>query len=251
MKNRNKTWNEFWGEFLQVTFHEANPELWPSRERKALWAIKNLDLKPKSKILDLGCGDGILDIWLSRMGFKVIAVDRNSKVLEHARKRDDTNRVEFISSDLRDINFESNSFDAVIFIESTGLMSKSDDGILFKKVHSLLKPKAKFILDCPENAELKNSWSREFSNGTARGESIFDETTRIQDIQFYFKPHGQDEFGIYDPYDVSKGELPGINRYLYPRSEIREILENIGFATKEVDHYYEKNYFSLLAEKLS
>lgn len=97
---KNKTWDEFWGVFLQITFHEGHPDLWPARERKALWAEKNLALKPEAKILDLGCGDGMLDVWLSRMGYSLTGVDRNSNVLNNARIIDDTGRIKFIASDL-------------------------------------------------------------------------------------------------------------------------------------------------------
>jgi hypothetical protein len=44
----NKTWDEFWGEFLQITFHEGHPGLWPARERKANWMKKHSDLSPGS-----------------------------------------------------------------------------------------------------------------------------------------------------------------------------------------------------------
>jgi cyclopropane fatty-acyl-phospholipid synthase-like methyltransferase len=246
---KNKTWNEFWGEFLQVTFHVGHPDLWPARERKALWAHEHFQLPQGSKILDLGCGDGMLDVWLSRMGFDVTAVDRNSNVLEIAKTTDDTKRVKFISADLKNINFEAASFDAVMFIESIGLMSKEDELHLFKSIHSWLKPDGKLLLDCPEIVELKNSWTREFPMGTARGVSGFNEDTRIQDIQFYFKPTGEEEFGIYDPYDLEKGDVSGIMRYLYPKAEIIQILEDIGFKMSEVEHYYEKNYFGMLGIK--
>lgn len=104
---KNKTWNEFWGEFLQIHFHEGNPELWPSRERKASWVQKIMLLEPGATILNLGCGDGLVDIWLSRMGFNVTAVDRNANVLEITKRKDDTKKVKFISSDLKLINFDS------------------------------------------------------------------------------------------------------------------------------------------------
>lgn len=246
---KNKTWNEFWGEFLQVTFHVGHPDLWPARERKAKWAQKHLQLPHGSKILDLGCGDGMLDVWLSRMGFDVTAVDRNSNVLEIAKTTDDTERVKFISADLKTIDFEPGSFDAVIFIESIGLMSKEAEQELFKRIYSWLKPKGKFLLDCPETVELKNSWTREFPGGTARGVSGFNEDTRIQDIQFYYKPLGDEEFGIYDPYDLSKGDVTGIMRYLYPKPEITQILQKLEFKMLEVDHYYEKNFFGMMGIK--
>lgn len=246
---KNRTWNEFWGEFLQVTFHEGHPDLWPARERKALWAMKHLQLKPGATILDLGCGDGMLDVWLSRKGYDLTGVDRNAKVLEKARSIDDTEKVKFISTDLKDIHFEPLSFDAVLFIEASGLMSKEEELKLFKKIHSWLKPNGKFIVDCPEVVELQNSWTREFPNGMARGVSGFNEANRIQDIQFYFKPQGEEEFGIYDPYDLGKGDVSGIMRYLYPKVEIVKILNEIGFKTQDIDHYYEKNFFAVMGEK--
>lgn len=247
---KNKTWNEFWGEFLQVTFHVGHPDLWPARERKANWAQKNMKLLPGSKILDLGCGDGMLDVWLSRMGFDLTAVDRNQRVLEIAKTIDDTQKINFICGDLRSQSFEAASFDAVIFIESSGLMSKQDELRLFKSVHSWLKPGGKFIIDCPEVVSAKNSWTREFPLGTARSVSGFNEETRIQDIQFYFKPTNEsEEFGIYDPYDLGKGDVTGIMRYLYPKFELKKILEDVGLSVHEIDHYYEKDYFALLGAK--
>ncbi len=246
---KNKTWNEFWGVFLQITFHEGHPDLWPARERKASWVQKHCELKPGARILNLGCGDGMVDIWLSRKGFDVTAVDRNSDVLKKAKPTDDTGRVQFISSDLKEVVFEPHSFDAVILMETIGLMSKEEEQKLFSKIHSWLKPNGKFIVDGPEVVESKNSWTREFPNGTARGVSGFNETTRLQDIQFYFKPTGEDEFGIYDPYDIGKGDVSGIMRYIYPKAELQAILEKTGFQTQEINHYYEKNYFGFLGTK--
>ncbi len=246
---KNKTWNEFWGEFLQITFHEGHPDLWPTRERKAIWASQHFKLPLNAAILDLGCGDGILDIWLSRMGFNVTAVDRNLNVLEKAKITDNTKKVKYLFADLKDVQFAPQSFDAVIFIEALGLMSKKAERQLFEKIYSWLKPNGKFILDSPNLVDLKNSWTKEFPIGLARGVSSFDPITRVQDIQFYFTPKNEEEFGIYDPYDIEKGDVPGIRRYLYPEIELAEVLKKVGFKTQKIDHYYEKNYFGLLAEK--
>lgn len=247
---KNKTWNEFWGEFLQITFHVGHPDLWPARERKAKWIERTLELKPNARILDLGCGDGMLDVWFSRMGYNVTGVDRNSNVLVNARNIDDTKKINFIASDLNGVTFYPESFDAVVFIETSGLMSKEVEFKLFKKIHTWLKPEGKIIMDCPEFVELKNSWTKEFPSGTCRGVSSFDENTRLQKILFYFKPIDEtEEFGIYGPYDLGKGDVPGIMQYLYPKSEIRDILETGGFVTRESDYYYEKNYFGIVGTK--
>ena len=207
---KNKTWDEFWGEFLQITFHLGHPDLWPARERKAKWFLQATGLQPGSSILDLGCGDGMIDVWLSRMGHSVTAVDRTITVIEKARQIDDTKKVKFIAADLKEIVFQSDSFDAVLFTEASGLINRK---------------------------------------GVIRAESSFDESTRIQNIQFYFTPHGEEEFGIYEPYDLENADQPGIIRYLYPLSEISLILQRVGFTTTEIGHYYEKNYFAILAGK--
>lgn len=244
-----KTWNEFWGEFLQITFHHGHPDLWPARERKAHWFIKHTGLNPGASVLDLGCGDGMIDVWLSRMGMQVTAVDRTTNVIEKAKQIDDTRKVNFISADLTKISFNPFSFDAVLFTEATGLINRNEEAKLIKKVYSWLKPNGKFVLDCPEIAELKNTWSKNFPDGVVRADSSFDEATRIQNIQFYFTPKGGEEFGIYDPYDLEMADAPGIIRYLYPRSEINSLLLDAGFTTVEIGHYYEKNYFGILAVK--
>jgi 2-polyprenyl-3-methyl-5-hydroxy-6-metoxy-1,4-benzoquinol methylase len=245
-----KNWDEFWGEFLQVTFHSKNLELWPSRQRKADWCLKHLNLPKGAKILDLGCGDGLIDIWLSRMGFDVTAVDRSETVLNLARKSDDTKRVSFISSDLKNASFKPESFDAVLLIETSGLMSKEDDGHLIAKCHSWLKHGGKFIMDCPETVEEENSWSQEFPIGKVTGKSSYDKSTRLQNIQFFFKPTSEEEFGLLDPYDLSKGNGPGIVRYIYPKSEVASLLETHGFTSQEIGHYYPANYFAMLAQKI-
>ena len=66
-----KTWEQFWGPLLLCRFHEGNPERWSKREARADWLFRALDLMPGARILDLGCGDGILDICLARLGGQV------------------------------------------------------------------------------------------------------------------------------------------------------------------------------------
>ena len=70
-----KAWDEFWALFLQVTFHQNNPERWSVREKRALWCQAQLSAKTGDTILNVGCGDGLVDICLSRLGIKVTAVD--------------------------------------------------------------------------------------------------------------------------------------------------------------------------------
>lgn len=244
-----KSFNEFWGEFLQVTFHLENPDRWPSRERKADWALSHLNLKNGSHILDLGCGDGLLDIWLSRKGMRVTAVDRNTRVIELARESDDTGQVEFLSNDLRQLQFDSSKLDAVLFIETLGLMNKSDETALLKNIYRWLKPDSKLIIDCPAKVELENSWTKKFASGIVSGKSSFDPTTHLQKIDFHFTSNSGESFGLMDSADLQKNHGPGIVRSIYPKEELVKLLESIGFKVSEVAHYYKENYFSFVCIK--
>jgi hypothetical protein len=46
-------------------------------------------------------------------------------------------------------------------------------------------------------------------------------------------------------------DIPGFIRYLYPKVEIIQIFEKVGFKIQKTKHYYEKHYFGLLGIKNS
>jgi ubiquinone/menaquinone biosynthesis C-methylase UbiE len=246
-----KTFNEFWGEFLQVTFHIDNPERWLARERRAKWVLGHLNISYNSKILNVGCGDGLLDICLSRMGLEMTSIDRNTKVLELARQSDDTQKVIFLDCDFRQLNLKAESFDAALFLEAVGLVSCEQDQKLFQNIFSCLKPGAKFIVDCPLKVETENSWTKKFTSGDVSAKSSYNENTKIQQIDFYFTDSSGETFGLLDPTDPIRNSGSGIARYLYSKEELKQMLNSVGFEVLEVDHYYGENYYGFLAKKPS
>ncbi len=56
----------------------------------------------RGKVLDLGCGAGVISVYLAARGFEVTAVDFIPKALEMARKRAEANGVDinFVAADL-------------------------------------------------------------------------------------------------------------------------------------------------------
>lgn len=245
-----KTWNEFWQKFLQIDFHGENPERWTFRKKKADWLVKHTAAKNESRILDLGCGDGVLDIWLSRAGHVVTAVDRSSTVLDVARKEDDTKKVSFITAELPTVEFKKDSFDIVVMIETLGLMSKEEDSALIKKCYDWLGSKGKIVVDIPVEVPIENNWSKAFSYGTAKCFSKFVEKTRLQYIDFQFENNDGSTFGLYDPYDKQRYNGLGLCRYLYTKEELQQLLAKAGFQVTEIPHYYEKDYVSIMGEKI-
>jgi ubiquinone/menaquinone biosynthesis C-methylase UbiE len=246
---QSKTFDQFWQVFLQVTFHQGNPERWTKREAKAKWFESCLKLSPGAWITDLGCGDGILDIWLSRMGYKVTAIDRSQSIIAHAKTEDDTKAVIFESKDLRHANFPDQSLDGIIIHETIGLMNQEDDFDLLKRSFSWLKPGGRIVTDCPIKPSIKNNWSKEFQDGRVDAYTSFDEKTRIHQLNFEFHPNNGEAFNLIDPYSPKRSDGPGITRYIYTQAELTNMMQKAGFRVRPIDHFYGEGYFALVGQK--
>jgi 2-polyprenyl-3-methyl-5-hydroxy-6-metoxy-1,4-benzoquinol methylase len=69
------------------------------------------------RVLDVGCGDGILAAQLVRSGIpQVIGLDVDGQVLERAKTRHAGVLVEWLQGDLFDVPLEAGSFDAVVSV---------------------------------------------------------------------------------------------------------------------------------------
>lgn len=68
-------------------------------------------LKPKAKILDIGCAAGRDSRIFKNKGFDVVGIDLSKKLLAIARL--DNPDVTFIKADMRKLPFENNNFNAI------------------------------------------------------------------------------------------------------------------------------------------
>lgn len=93
------------------------------------------------RVLDLACGEGRNSVWLARMGCDVVGVDISPLALAKARRLAAELDVtpSFIEGDLRQRNWESNAFDAVltIFIQFAAPEGRQ---VLFEGIRRTLKP---------------------------------------------------------------------------------------------------------------
>lgn len=79
-----------------------------------------LDLEPRSRVLDLGCGSGRRTIELARRGHRVLGVDPDERALAQARAAAKSERlnVHFMKADLRAIAYRA-EFDAVVSLDGS------------------------------------------------------------------------------------------------------------------------------------
>jgi SAM-dependent methyltransferase len=89
-------------------------------------------LKGRKRILDVGCGRGLLAAKLGADGFAVTALDRS---LAHLEARDTAN-VTFVERDF--LEYEAEPFEAILFVASLHHIPDLDRAIL--RAHQLLLP---------------------------------------------------------------------------------------------------------------
>jgi SAM-dependent methyltransferase len=91
-----------------------------------------------SRVLDVGCGDGILAADLVDAGVpEVVGLDVNQPVLDRARARHEGRRIEWVQGDLLDVPLEPESFDAVV---SVAALHHMDAGRALGRFAQLVRP---------------------------------------------------------------------------------------------------------------
>jgi 2-polyprenyl-3-methyl-5-hydroxy-6-metoxy-1,4-benzoquinol methylase len=101
-----------------------------------------LDLVEGKKILDVGCGSGLLSRTLLEKGYNVMVIDNDRKAIGLAKKKG-------INGFVADINsWKTNEkFDCAILADV--LEHIADDKLVMKKVCTLLKPNGCILLNVP------------------------------------------------------------------------------------------------------
>lgn len=96
-------------------------------------------LKPKSKILDIGCGAGIpIDKFLIENGFNITGIDISSEQIKLAKQN--LHKGNFFVKDMSEIDFPKNYFDAIISFYAIFHIKREEHQKLFDKLFSILKP---------------------------------------------------------------------------------------------------------------
>lgn len=114
--------NDFYDFLKEGWYTETNHPVALLRHENAArlpWIIESIENRVGSfaKILDVGCGAGLLANPLSERGYDVTGVDLSKESLLCAGNHDTTKKVKYLYGNALDLPFEDKSFDVVLAMD--------------------------------------------------------------------------------------------------------------------------------------
>lgn len=138
--------NEFGSSACQERYAKiAEQGFWKSEE-----ILVNKYFKPRSKILDIGCGSGRAAISLRQRGYEVIGVDITPEMIATAKKVASSKNmnIDYEVGDVTELGFSENSFDGAIFANNgwVQIPGKENRQKALSEIYRVIKPNGYFIL---------------------------------------------------------------------------------------------------------
>lgn len=107
------------------------------------WIREEIAAHLPSKVLDIGCGAGLLTNALASAGHQVTGIDLSPASLEIAKKHDTTRQVDYQIANAYSLPFPDNHFDTVCAMDV--LEHVEDPGLLIAEASRVLKPNGLFF----------------------------------------------------------------------------------------------------------
>jgi len=104
-------------------------------------------LSPSARILDVGCGNGVISRHLGREGFQVLGIDVSEKTIEIARAATSQPNVLFLQKSAEELVASGEQYNAVICSEVLEHLTNPD--ALLKVLYKILEEGGKLIVTVP------------------------------------------------------------------------------------------------------
>jgi ubiquinone/menaquinone biosynthesis C-methylase UbiE len=148
---------DLWNDLYRDTDNPFNHNMAIRRDRVVQFVAGHC--KPTDKILDLGCGAGVVSEKLIEAGYTVCAVDRSQDMLEHTRKRLSRlpqERYELKQGTCESVPYPDNYFDTILCVGVFGYIDDVVGALL--EIRRVLRPGGTVLIS------VRNSYNRVFSD---------------------------------------------------------------------------------------
>ena len=132
------------------------PVIYRDRQKTALGWIWELDLRPNARVLEVGCGAGLITVALARNGYSVDALDPASSMLQmtrdHAADQGVQDRIRMHTADVHALPFQAQTFDLVVAIGVIPWLHSEQ--VALQEMQRVLKPGGCLLVTADNNARL-------------------------------------------------------------------------------------------------
>lgn len=176
--------NDFSDTWLKAFLGQRDPRQ-TAREAEFIAAM----VPRGSRVLDLACGYGRHAAQLGTLGYDVVGLDRDDRMLREARRH-----CAVVQADMRQIPFGPQSFDAVLSLwQSFGYFTAAENVALLRGLREILTPGGVLMLDLYNRDFFENvSGQRSFS----RGDIAVQESTVLNGDRLHVRlTYGNDPVG--------------------------------------------------------
>ncbi|MGD9107689.1 MAG: class I SAM-dependent methyltransferase [Gammaproteobacteria bacterium] len=116
-------------------------------------------------ILDIGCGDGRDSLYFANQGLQVTAVDFAENTIR--KLKENNTQISWLSQDIREIAFDTNSFDAVYAHLSIQYFNDKITEHIFNALYDILKKGGLVFIKC------KSTDDPLFGKGDKMGQNMY------------------------------------------------------------------------------
>lgn len=161
-------------------------------------------LPANAKILDVGCGNGVISRHLGRFGFNVTGIDVSEKAIEKAQALNQFSNVKFMKKSAEELIAEGAKYDAIICSEV--LEHLNDPNALLEVLNKSLSHNGKLIITVPNGngpreslvtkpvlkLRNRNNWAWKMIVNTKKslgysGTTVQSDADNLDHIQFFSK----------------------------------------------------------------
>lgn len=137
------------GDYQDRAIHSSNPMQRFWHEGKIRLIDKICPPMVSGKILDIGCGSGVITHHLASNGANVVGIDNNPLAIKYANVKFNRENINFVCTPIKDFTYEESTFNQIYLIEVIEHMHILEIEYLLKQILLWTRPGGTLLITTP------------------------------------------------------------------------------------------------------